>query len=118
MAETKEVKYANIMKRLGIYDPAFDSTIHQLAVLEREQGRTRKAWKKSAEESEDPAMLDRLYAVILKQDKIILMLKESLGLTPKALKRFRAEFGAATEDEPTEKPKTALEQLMEKRRAG
>lgn len=119
MAETKEQKYANTMKRLGIYDPAFDSTIHQLAILEREQARTRKAWKKSAEGSEEPAMLDRLYAVILQQDKQILTLRESLGLTPKALKRFRAEFGTpTTEDEPTEKPKTALELLMEKRRAG
>ena len=118
MAETKEQKYANTMKRLGIYDPAFDATIHQLAILEREQARTRNAWKKSPEESDDPAMLDRLYAVILQQDKMILTLRESLGLTPKALKRFRAEFGAATEDEPTEKPKNALELLMEKRRAG
>ena len=118
MAETKEQKYANTMKRLGIYDPAFDSTIHQLAILEREQARTRKAWKKSAEGSEEPAMLDRLYAVILQQDKMILTLRESLGLTPKALKRFRAEFGTPVEDEPDEKPKNALELLMEKRRAG
>ena len=118
MAETKEQKYANTMKRLGIYDPAFDSTIHQLAILEREQSRTRKAWKKFAEGSEEPAMLDRLYAVILQQDKQILTLRESLGLTPKALKRFRAEFGTPVEDEPEEKPKNALELLMEKRRAG
>ena len=118
MAETKEQKYANTMKRLGIYDPAFEATIHQLAILEREQSRTRKAWKKYAEGSEEPAMLDRLYAVILQQDKMILTLRESLGLTPKALKRFRAEFGTPVEDEPDEKPKTALELLMEKRRAG
>ena len=104
MAQTKEQKYAETMKRLGIYDPAFEATIHQLAILEREQSRTRKAWKKSAEGSEEPAMLDRLYAVILQQDKQILTLRESLGLTPKALKRFRAEFGAPVEDEPDEKP--------------
>ena len=62
--------------------------------------------------------LDRLYAVILQQDKMILTLRETLGLTPKALKRFRAEFGTQVEDEPDEKPKNALELLMEKRRAG
>ena len=118
MAQTKEQKYTETMKRLGIYDPAFDATIHQLAILEREQARTRKAWKASAAESEDPAMLDRLYAVILQQDKMILTLRETLGLTPKALKRFRAEFGTPVEDEPDEKPKNALELIMEKRRAG
>ena len=118
MSETKEQKYANTMKRLGIYDPAFDATIHQLAILEREQARTRKAWKAAAAESEDPAMLDRLYAVILQQDKMILTLRETLGLTPKALKRFRTEFGAAPEEEPEQKPKNTLELLLEKRRAG
>ena len=46
MGLTKEQKYTETMKRLGIYDPAFDATIHQLAILEREQARTRKAWKK------------------------------------------------------------------------
>lgn len=117
MAESKEQKYANTMKRLGIYDPAFDPTIHQLSILEREQSRTRKAWKKSSETSEDPATLDRLYQVIMQQDKQILVLRETLGLTPKALKRFQAGFGAAAEDEPDEKPKTPLELLMEKRRA-
>ena len=115
MSETKEQKYANTMKRLGIYDPAFDATIHQLAILEREQARTRKAWKAAAAESEDPAMLDRLYAVILQQDKMILTLRESLGLTPKALRRFKAGFGSETDDE-TEKPRTPLELILERRR--
>lgn len=114
---TKEQKYAETMKRLGIFDPAFEPVIHQLSILEREQSRTRKAWKASAESSEDPAMLDRLYAIILQQDKMILTLRESLGLTPKGLKRFRAGFGTAAEDEPEEIPKTALELLIEKRRA-
>ena len=115
---TKEQKYADTMKRLGIYDPAFEPVIHQLAILEREQSRTRKAWKASSDAGQDPSMLDRLYAVILQQDKMLLTLRESLGLTPKGLKRFRAEFGTALEDEPEEKPKNALELLMEKRRAG
>lgn len=168
MAQTKEQKYTEAMKRLGIYDPAFDSTIKQLATLEREQGRVRdewkapmeavrdikaarrkakecgktaegtgdracaeawketaeawekagEIWKEAAETWENHPMADKLYAVILQQDKMIHTLRESLGLTPKGLKRFRTEFGTAAEEEPEEKPKTALELLMEKRRAG
>ena len=168
MGMTKEQKYTETMKRLGIYDPAFDDTIRQLATLEREQSRTRdewkapmeavrdikaarrkakecgktaegtgdrecaeawketaeawekagEIWKEAAETWENHPMADKLYAVILQQNKIIHQLRESLGLTPKALKRFRAEFGTPAEDEPDEKPKNALELLMEKRRAG
>ena len=164
---TKEQKYIEEMKRLGIYDPAFDPTIKQLATLEREQGRVRDEWSapmdavrdiktarrkakesgKTAEKSGDQAsaaawketaeaweaaglmwkeaaetwdshpMADKLYGIILQQDKMIHTLRESLGLTPKGLKRFRAGFGTAAEDAPEEKPKTPLELLMEKRRA-
>ena len=113
---TKEQKYAAELQRLGIYDPAFDPTIHELAILEREQSRTRKAWKDASISSGDPSMLDRLYQVILQQGKMILQLRETLGLTPKSLKRFRAGFGTEQEDEPEKKPKTALELLIEKRR--
>ena len=112
---TKEQKYAAELTRLGIYDPAFDPAIHQLAILEREQSRARKAWKASSQASEDPAMADKLYAVILQQDKMILTLRESLGLTPKALRRFKAGFGSETDDE-TEKPRTPLELILERRR--
>ena len=112
---TREQKYAAELQRLGIYDPAFDPTIHELAILEREQSRTRKAWKESSERSLDPSTLDRLYQVILQQGKMILQLRETLGLTPKSLKRFRSGFGSEPE-EHEEKPKTALELLIEKRR--
>ncbi len=113
---TKEQKYADQLKDLGIYEPAFEPTIHQLAILEREQARTRKAWKKSADDGEEPATLDRLYAVILQQDKMIHTLRESLGLTPKALRRIRSSFGTDPEED-SGKPKTPLELLIEKRRA-
>ena len=114
---TREQKYAAELRRLGIYDPAFDPTIHELAILEREQARTRKAWKHAAEKDvPDTKLMDSLYQVILQQGKMILQLRETLGLTPKSLKRFRAGFGADPE-EAEEKPKTPLDLLMEKRRA-
>ena len=166
MGETLEAKYKRQLTELGIYMPAFDSTIHQLAVLEREQSRVREEWKapmdawrdiktarrkakeaekiaeeaktvsaatawketaeawtaaaeiwkEAAEEWEDHPMTDKLYETILKQDRLILSLRETLGLTPKSLKRFRSGFGEGQE-EPEEKPKTTLELLIEKRRA-
>lgn len=162
---TREESYIAEMKRLGIYDKAFNPTIRQLATLEREQGRVRDEWsapmdavrdikaarrkakecgksakengdranaqawketaeawekaglmwKEAAETWEDHPMADKLYSIILQQDKMILALRESLGLTPKSLKRFRAGFGAEPED-AEEKPKTTLELLIEKRR--
>lgn len=53
MGLTKEQKYTETMKRLGIYDPAFDDTIRQLATLEREQGRVRDEWKAPMEAVRD-----------------------------------------------------------------
>ena len=72
--------------------------------------------KKKTDAGMDSAMLDKLYAVILKQGQMILQLRETLGLTPKSLKRFRNGFGA-DQEEAEEKPKTPLELLIEKRRA-
>lgn len=113
---TKEQKYAAELRRLGIYDPAFEPTIHELSVLEREQSRTRKALKHVAEaDVPDTAAMDKLYQVVLQQGKMILAMRETLGLTPKSLKRFRTGFGSAAEEAP-EKPKTMLEILQEKRR--
>lgn len=167
MGEGLEQKYKRQMKELGIYVPAFDSTIHQLAVLEREQARVREEWKapmdawrdikaarrrareaekaaesaaspseaeewretaqawgaavelwqKAAEEWEEHPMTGRLYETILKQDRLILQLRETLGLTPKALRRFRPGFGDAEDSAGEERPKTMLELLREKRRA-
>lgn len=112
---TKEDKYEEELKALGIWEPAFKSTVHALAILEREQARTRKAWKDTAEDGMAPSVLDPHYAVIMKQDQMIQNLRESLGMTPKALRRIGQEFGQAAEQE--EKPKTVLELLQEKKRA-
>ena len=86
---TREEKYIQALKALGIYQPAFDSTIHDLALLEREQARTRKAWKATAEPGSAPSSLDKHYAMILEQGKRIDALRDALGLTPKALRRIK-----------------------------
>lgn len=86
---TREQKYAQALRALGIYQPAFDSAIHDLAILEREQRRTRLAWKATAEPGKAPSTLDKHYAMILEQGKRIDALRDSLGLTPKALRRIK-----------------------------
>ena len=111
---TKEDKYTSELKALGIWEPAFAPAVHELAVLEREQARTRKAWKATAKAGEAPSPLDPHYAVILQQDKMIQAQREALGLTPKALRRIRPEFGQRAEK--ADKPKTVLELLQEKKR--
>lgn len=114
---TKEEKYEAELKALGIWEPAFQSTVHDLAILEREQARTRKAWKETAEDGKSPSALDPHYAIILQQDKIIQSLREALGLTPKALRRIKASFGQQQETDKDDKPKTVLQILQEKKRA-
>ena len=114
---TKEEKYTAELQRLGIYDKAFDPTIHELAVLEREQARTRKRWKHVAEaDVPDAKVMDGIYQIILQQGQMILQLRETLGMTPRSLKRFRNGFGE-DQGEAEEKPKTPLELMIEKRRA-
>lgn len=112
---TKEEKYIVRLKELGIWEPAFEPAVHDLAVLEREQARARKAWKATAPAGESPSFEDPHYAIIMKQGAAIQAMRESLGLTPKGLRRFRSGFGKEAEQE--EKTKTVLEILQEKRRA-
>lgn len=89
IALSKETKYIEQLKELGIWDDAFRGTVHDLAVLEREQSRARKEWKATAEEGEAPSMLDELYQLILQQGRDIAKLREALGMTPKGLRRIR-----------------------------
>lgn len=90
------------MQALGIYSPAFDGEIHQLCILERELSRARKEWKRTASDGNSPSFTHELYSVITQIQREILTRRESLGLTPKALKRVKGavEFGTE-EDAPT-----------------
>lgn len=114
--KSKEEKYTEQLKALGIWKPAFAETVHDLATLERERGRTRKEWKDTAEDGEAPSTLDPHYSMILQQGKMIQALRETLCLTPKSLRRIQASFGRPEED-PDDRPKTVLELLQEKRGA-
>lgn len=85
-----EAKITRQMQALGIYQPAFDGAIHDLAVLKRETSRARKAWKATAPAGMAPSPLDPHYALIRQQERDILALEDALGLTPKALRRLKA----------------------------
>lgn len=89
---TKEDKYIEQLKEMGIWEEAFRGAVHDLAVLEREQSRTRTAWKKTAEDGKAPSPLDGHYQLILQQGREISRLREELGLTPKALRRIRGSL--------------------------
>ena len=88
----REQIYTEQLKSLGIYDPAFDPEIKSLSQLERDLTRAQKAWKTSSPEK---SVLDPHFEVIQKLRKEILIHRESLGLTPKSLRRLKGEAVAA-----------------------
>ena len=78
------------LRTLGIYQPAFDGMIGDLATLRRERHRARAAWKKTVPDGAAPSMLHPLYALIRQQSRDIAAMEDALGLTPKALRRLKA----------------------------
>ena len=97
----KERVYAQQLKDLGVYDPAFDPAIHVLCIQERELSRAMKAWKATAGKNEAPLITDPLYAEISKLRRDILARQDALGLTPKGLQRLRkAAVPASAESAP------------------
>ncbi len=113
---TKEQIYRQQMEQLGLWQEAFAPAVHQLATMERELSRTMKAWKATAAEGEAPSVLDDHYKVIQKQRAVIASLRDSLGLTPKALRRIRPEALGESEGAGAGGP-TVLE-LVQRRKAG
>lgn len=113
---TREEKYVQALKALGIYQPAFDATIHDLAILEREQRRTRTAWKATAEPGSAPSPLDKHYAMILEQGKRIEALRDALGLTPKALRRIKYSLIQERPREPAAPVKPTVLELVRARK--
>lgn len=110
---TREQVYAEQLKSLGIYDPAFEPEIHTLAIMERDLQKALKAWKKS-----DGAMVGKTWDAISALRRDILQHRDALGLTPKAYKRIREQRPASdVGDQPVgganDKLSGVLDQLME-----
>ena len=87
---TREQKYTEQLQELGLYDPIFDPEIKALARLERELQRAQKEWSKTASPpGSQPSFLDPHYPVIQKLNADILRHRESLGMTPMAMRKLR-----------------------------
>ena len=89
---SREQIYTDQLKELGVYDPAFDPEIKTLAQLERRLSRAQKAWSASAPAGGKPSFLDPHYQVIVHLEDKILVHREALGLTPKALRRLKGAY--------------------------
>ena len=111
---TKDQKYKQELQNLGIYENGFDSVIHSLVILEKEQSRVRKELRTENMSGKYNSKTDKLYSLILKQERLILEIRESLGLTPKGLMIIKKGNGYPKE-KIQEQPKTMLELIREKK---
>lgn len=96
----REEIYREQLQELGIYEKAFEPEIKTLANLERDLTRAQKAWKNTAPRGAQPSMLNPLYGLVCRLRQEILIHREALGLTPKALRRLRGQAGS---DGPSQK---------------
>ena len=92
---TREQVYTQQLKDLGVYEPAFDPLIKDLAKAERRRTRAEKAWSATAPPGGKPSFLDPHYQVVAQLDREILGYREVMGLTPKSLRRLRGATDAA-----------------------
>lgn len=106
---TREQKYTEQLRAMGVWQEAFAPEVHMLAMMEREHQRLQKTWKAAG------SPLDETYNVIERQRRDILAHRDALGLTPKGLHRLRPK---GLDSEPAENgPSNVLELVMERRRA-
>ncbi|MBR2697505.1 MAG: hypothetical protein IKE76_02860 [Clostridia bacterium] len=101
---TLEEKYKNLMISLGTWNEAYAPVVHELCMLERDERRTRAAWKKTAPPGKSPSTLDPHYAQIRQQVRDAMALRDALGLTPKALRRMKGIDTAEGTGEKIEAP--------------
>ena len=106
---TREQKYAQQLQALEIYDPAFDPEIHTLAIMERDHQRTLKVWR-----AEGSDVTSEIYAAIERQRRDILAHRDSLGLTPKGLRRLRGSSFTAEPAKDEDETPTVLSVVQRK----
>ena len=97
---TREQIYKQQLVALGVYEPAFDPLIKDLAKAERRRTRAEKEWAKTAPPGGKPSFLDPHYQVVAALDREILGYREVMGLTPKSLRRLRGVPEAAVDSDP------------------
>lgn len=101
----REDAIANKMREAGTYDPIYDEEIHVLAGMERDLKRAMSRWKGKVERGgEDGDFNSPLWPVVQSLRKDVLSHYDSLGLTPKGMKRLRAGGGEADDGARTASP--------------
>lgn len=117
---TREQRYTEQLKELGVYQEAFSPEIHMLAMMERELQRMVKAWKAAGSPITDETatgsptsnkMLDAINA--MRRD--ILAHRDALGLTPKGLHRLKQKQTDKERDGKNDQP-TVLQMIKSRRR--
>lgn len=94
MGKRREVLIADKMRDAGTYDPIYDEEIHVLAGMERDLKRALSQWKKSRDKGGDGGDFNSpLWPAVQQLRKDVLSHYDSLGLTPKGMKRLRAGGG-------------------------
>ncbi len=91
----REDVYIGQLTDLGIYDPAFLPEIKQLAQLERELTRAKKAWSNTTPKGTAPSFEDPHYGIIRQLRSEILRHRDALGLTPRGFQRLRGKAAAS-----------------------
>lgn len=105
---TREQKYIEQLRELGIFQEAFEPEIHMLAMMERELQRTVKVWRENGSDVNTGT-----YDKISQLRKDILAHRDSLGLTPKGLHRLRPKGVGVEPEQKTQM--TVLEQIRARR---
>ena len=117
---TREQRYTEQLKEIGIYQPAFDPEIKMLAMMERELQRMVKAWKAAGSPITDTGAQgtptsNKMLDAINSMRRDILAHRDALGLTPKGLHRLRPK-SSGTDQEQTDPQPTVLELIRNRRR--
>lgn len=108
---TREQIYREQLKALGIYDPAFEPLITDLAQMDRRWTRAKKEWAATAPPGGKPSFLDPTYAALTQIERDRRALRDDLGLTPKALRKLR---GAAEPPVPEDLIATRLQAIADR----
>ena len=114
---SKEADYRARMEALGIWDEAFSGAVHDLCMMERDQAKTRTAWRAALAEGKR-LEAEGLAELLMSQDKAIQAHRDALCLTPKALRRLQADFGAqGNESMGAKATLTVLDKVRKRREA-
>ena len=95
----REELYRDQLKALGTYDTAFEPLIKELCQLERRRTRLQKAWSATAKPGEKPSFLDPHYAILTQLEREIMAMRDTMGLTPKSLRRLKGIQDAAPQQQ-------------------